>query len=664
MNSTIYTGHVMHARLEPTPHRFQYPLFMMAVDLDELPALNKLRPLFGYNRLAALSIHDKDYLNKGSGSIRERLFNFLGQRDQAHNIQRVMLVTMCRMFNYCFNPVSFYFCYDGNQKLVSVLAEVNNTFGERHFYVLDQVDAGSSESRPMRAQHDKQFHVSPFFDRKGDYEFTFFDLKDRLDIRINLRRDGKRVLITRLWGHSRALETAGLTKVLVSYPLNTILTVPRITWQAAKLYFKKRLPVYSKPNPSSEMTLRVSAPSLPQRLARKIIFGLFDRFESGQLEVVLPDRTRRTFGNAAKGDSVRLVVHNDRFFYRLLLGGDIGLGDSYMAGDWATDDLAGFLKLMIDNQKVLGDAEQRWSWGVALINQIKHIMRRNTITRARRNIAQHYDISNDFYKLFLDPTLTYSSGIFQNENDSLEDAQRNKMRRLITKLKLRPEHHLLEIGTGWGSMAIEAARQTGCRVTTITLSREQRALAMERIRDAGLADRVDVQLCDYRHVEGRFDRIVSVEMLEAVGHEFLPTYFQTLDRLLKPEGVAAIQTITIPDERYDSYRRGCDWIRKRIFPGGHLPSPGVIQSVLAKHTHLAVAHRESIGLDYARTLREWRNNFWRNINDIRGLGFDEQFIRMWDYYLNYCEAGFERHMIDNLQLVLTRRNNPGSSGRE
>jgi cyclopropane-fatty-acyl-phospholipid synthase len=283
-----------------------------------------------------------------------------------------------------------------------------------------------------------------------------------------------------------------------------------------------------------------------------------------------------------------------------------------------------------------------------------HLLRSNTRARARRNISAHYDLSNELYELFLDPSMTYSSALFDRPGLDLEAAQRRKYRRLAEWAGLGPGDQVLEIGCGWGGFAELAAAELGCRVTGITLSREQAAFARTRMQDRGLADLVDIRVVDYRDLEGRFDAIVSIEMLEAVGHRFLDGFFSACERLLAPGGRMALQTITIPDQVYDRYRRGTDWIRTTIFPGGHLPSLGAIQGSLARRTSLVVDRLEELSADYAATLHEWRRRFRAAEGKVRGLGFDDRFIRTWDFYLATCEAAFGHRQVGVLQLGLGR----------
>lgn len=286
-----------------------------------------------------------------------------------------------------------------------------------------------------------------------------------------------------------------------------------------------------------------------------------------------------------------------------------------------------------------------------------HFRNKNTLNQAKQNISRHYDLSNAMYEMFLDETMTYSCAIFDHENEALKDAQLRKIDRILEKACLSRHHHVLEIGTGWGTLAIRAARLYGCRVTTITLSKEQQELARQRIAQAGLSDRVEVLLCDYRNVTGQYDRILSVEMIEAVGKAYYPAFFRCCDRLLKPNGMLVLQTITIPDQRYEAYSKTTDWMRLFIFPGGLLPSLTALTQVITKHTPFVIKQVDSIGPHYALTLARWKERFLAHREDILKLGFPDSFIRRWEYYFSYCQAGFAQHYIDDLQIVITRPRN-------
>jgi cyclopropane-fatty-acyl-phospholipid synthase len=348
-----------------------------------------------------------------------------------------------------------------------------------------------------------------------------------------------------------------------------------------------------------------------------------------------------------------VTVHSWRFFGRLLRSGDVGAGEAYVEGEWSSPDPVAAARLFLANETELSPSPVLGALG-RLRDRILHITRSNTRSQARRNIHAHYDLSNEFYSLFLDSSMTYSSAVFDHPDESLSHAQRLKYRMIAAKAGLRQGDHVLEIGCGWGGFAEYAAGELGCRVTGITLSAEQARFARDRMHRLGLDDRVRILQTDYRDVKGTFDAIVSIEMLEAVGHRYLDSYFAACDRLLRPSGRLVIQVITIPDQLYDRYRRGMDWIRKYIFPGGHLPSLGAIQGAIGRETSFVVEHLEDIGRHYATTLRRWRVRFWRRIDEVRALGFDDRFARMWSFYLATCEAAFADRKLGTLQLVLSR----------
>ncbi|MBF0433445.1 MAG: class I SAM-dependent methyltransferase [Fibrobacteria bacterium] len=327
-----------------------------------------------------------------------------------------------------------------------------------------------------------------------------------------------------------------------------------------------------------------------------------------------------------------------------------------MHRDFYTTDLTKLLKLFIDNEEALNPALP-FKKLFNLLSRLRHMLRHNSISMSKKNIYEHYDLSNDFYKQILDTTMTYSCAVFEDPANNLKEAQINKIRLLITKAKISKEHHVLEIGSGWGAFAIEAVKQTGCRVTGLTLSPSQLQFAQQKVKEQALEDRIDFQLLDYRHTKGLYDRVISCEMIEAVGHKYMPVYFKSIDRLLKQDGIAVIQAITMPDQRYEVYRHTVDFIQKYIFPGALLPSFSYMSQILCKHTGLLIEHVENIGPHYAKTLSLWRENLIANRDDIYKLGFDDTFLRKWIYYFCYCESGFSKRIINNIQIVLTREKN-------
>jgi cyclopropane-fatty-acyl-phospholipid synthase len=389
-------------------------------------------------------------------------------------------------------------------------------------------------------------------------------------------------------------------------------------------------------------------------LGRRVLFAAAERIRFGYLEVQLPDGSRRGFGDPSADHRAEIHVHHDEALRRLLLHGETGAGEAYMDGQWSSPDLAALLSLAAVNRESLALTSGWWRMPAALVRTLAHRANRNTKANSRRNIARHYDLSNDLYQLFLDETMTYSSAVFETDDQPLHEAQRAKYRRMAERAGIGPGMHVLEIGSGWGGFAIWAASQLGCRVTTITISEAQRALAVERIAAAGLSDRIDVQLRDYRDVHGTYDAVVSIEMLEAVGAEYFEAFFGAVDRALVPGGRASIQTIALTDDAYQQQRRGANWIQKHIFPGGLLPSLAALDRA-TRRTQLLLTGVTDIREHYARTLQAWRGRFMDNVDAVHGLGFDERFVRMWEYYLALCEAGFSTGIFQDLQLVFEKR---------
>lgn len=391
--------------------------------------------------------------------------------------------------------------------------------------------------------------------------------------------------------------------------------------------------------------------------AQQTTFRLFERLRHGGLEVVCPDRSHH-FGDPHADVQACIAVHDTRLFSRLLLGGDDAAGDAYVDGDWSSPDLVAVIRLAARNLKTLEAGHPWLSFGSRLWQRLRHHTRRNSVAGSRRNIEAHYDLSNDFFRLFLDEQMVYSSACYHTPADSLEQAQVEKLDRICRKLRLDPADHVLEIGTGWGAFALHAARHYGCRVTTTTISREQHDEARLRFAAAGDAGaRITLLLEDYRSLRGSFSKIVSIEMFEAVGLEYYDAFFGACDRLLSPNGALLMQAITMHEQRFETYRRQSDWIQRRIFPGSELASVREILNSLQRVTQLSVFHLEDIGQHYAATLQEWRRRFHQSLDQVRALGFDARFCRMWDYYLAYCEGAFRERHIGDVQLLLTRNGN-------
>ena len=399
----------------------------------------------------------------------------------------------------------------------------------------------------------------------------------------------------------------------------------------------------------------IDRPTWLERLGRRALLARLQSLSHGEITLIEGDAIQ-TFGRRTSTCSLHasLVVHRPQFFRRAAFGGDVGAAEAFMDGDWSCDNLTDLIRILIVNAQLQAARPSQLACLAEPLRHLGHWFNRNTKSGSRRNIAAHYDLGNDFFQLFLDETLMYSCGVFEQSVSTLLEASLAKNERICRKLQLSPDDHLLEIGTGWGGFALHAAKNFGCRITTTTISREQYEFAVQRIADAGLSDRVTVLLQDYRDLEGEYDKLVSIEMIEAVGDEFYDRYFATCSRLLKPNGLMVLQGITIADQLYAGYIRRVDFIQKYIFPGGCLPSVTRICESITRATDLRLFHLEDFAPHYARTLRCWRDRFRERLDEVRVLGFEERFIRMWEYYLGYCEGAFLERNCGLVQMVLTK----------
>ena len=390
------------------------------------------------------------------------------------------------------------------------------------------------------------------------------------------------------------------------------------------------------------------------RLCRNALFRTLENLHTGCIRLHEGSQ-QHIFGNANDPEyDVSLQIHDAEAYRNIALNGSVGAGESYMTGDWSSDNLPLLIRVLARNKDVVDNIDG----GLANIGKVLlkgfHYLNRNTEKGSRRNIAAHYDLGNDMFELFLDPTMMYSSGIFPAETSSMEEASVYKLDRICQKLQLTAEDHLVEIGTGWGSMAIHAAKHYGCRVTTTTISEEQFAWAERRVREEGLEDKITLLKKDYRALEGQFDKLVSIEMIEAVGHQFLNTYIETCSRLLKDDGIALIQAITIDDQRYEQAKNEVDFIKRYIFPGSFIPCVTAISQAVSRASDMKMIHMEDITPHYARTLDAWRQRFLSNKEQIKALGYDDTFIRLWDFYFAYCEGGFAERVIGDVQLIFAK----------
>jgi len=396
------------------------------------------------------------------------------------------------------------------------------------------------------------------------------------------------------------------------------------------------------------------AAAVAVRMARSLVIGRLEGIEVGELTVV-DEWGTRVFGRPNTGPSATVHIRDPAAWTAIALGGSLGAGESYMDGLWQADDLVATVRMMLRASTRLSSVDGA-GFGLVrgTLDSLYHRFRRNTKAGSRRNVAQHYDLGNEFYRLWLDPSMMYSAAIWEHDEMTLEEAQQARLERIGRKLQLSPNDHLLEIGTGWGAMALHAASRFGCRVTTTTISEQQHELAQERVREAGLTDRITVLLEDYRDLKGTYDKLVSIEMIEAVGAEYLETFFTKVGSLLGSEGLGVIQAITIPDDRFAESVGRVDFIKRHIFPGGQLASLDAMSTAWRKQTDLRLLHFEDFGEHYARTLNEWRCRFHAQLPEVEALGYPERFQRMWDFYLASCEGAFLERHCGVAQLLLAR----------
>ncbi len=392
-------------------------------------------------------------------------------------------------------------------------------------------------------------------------------------------------------------------------------------------------------------------PGLADRFARRIVLSLLRRIESGTLTIgdAWGEQT-----SGAGNPAARITVSDTRLYRKVLTAGSLGSAEAYMNGWWRADDLAAVARIFVRNLNVLNRMDFDWGRITAPFHNFVHHLRRNTVTGSRRNIGAHYDLSNEFFSLFLDKTMAYSCGVFEREESSLEEASVAKFERFCTKLDLSSTDRLLEIGGGWGGFAIYAARTRGCRVTTVTISKQQYDYSRRRVAEEGLGRLVEVLLRDYRLIEGRYSKLVSIEMIEAVGHHYLEEFFRCCSEHLERDGLMGLQAITVPDWHYEQHRKTVDFIKRYIFPGCCIPSLEAISHAVGRATDLQLVHLEDITLHYARTLKIWRQKFLARLDAVRALGKSDRFIRMWDFYLASCEGGFAEQYTGDVQLVFAK----------
>lgn len=674
-HSALYIGRVTHHRFRPIVHRLAYRVFWLLLDVDEIAELSQTLRVFSCNRFNLFSFYDKDYVGQSDEPLRPQIERYLQAAGLDPDGGAIRLLTMPRILGYGFNPISVFFCYRRDESLRAILYEVHNTFGQRHSYLIPVTEGAGL---PIRQSCTKALYVSPFIDMAMTYDFRVIPPVEKAMLTI-VARDADGILLTAALKADRTvLSDLGLVRAFIALPLLTLKVTLGIHWEALLLWLKKvRLvprppppeqpvsvisPPYKKlfPHPirnrdnntmTSDSQSNRSTIARPRRggFARFLLSRLLQRMDAGHLIVTTPSGEWVEYKSPLAGASASVTLHRWRAIRRLAMRGDMGFAESYIEGDWSSHDLTAFMLIATHN----GERFKRMIAGLLparFANRWQHRRRANTKTGSRRNITFHYDLGNAFYKQWLDPSMTYSSALYAHPAQSLEAAQDNKLSQIVADLDVKADCKVLEIGCGWGALAVRLAN-AGAVVTGLTLSSEQLAHANKLVEEAGLSSAVTLKLQDYRDCDGLFDRIVSIEMFEAVGESYWPTYFDTLRQRLKPGGKAVLQVITIDESRYDDYRKTPDFIQRYIFPGGMLPT----KAVFTDHAHavgLSIASMQSFGESYALTLAEWRRRFLAAWPSIEAMGFPLSFRRLWEYYLCYCEAGFRAGTIDVSLYVL------------
>ncbi|WP_308012909.1 DUF1365 family protein [Janibacter melonis] len=644
----IYRTTVEHSRRSPLRHRFSTRSYSWLVDLDHLP-----------DHGALARFEARDHIGDPERSIRENLDHLLAEHGIDLDGGQVLMLTSARVLGYVFNPITVYWCYRADRELACVVVEVHNTYGDRHAYVVHPDERGD-------ATVDKELYVSPFNDVSGTYRLHVPEPGDEVHVAVRLDRDDEAPFVATMRGRGTPATLATVRRIARRQPAEPLAVAARIRQQGIALW-ARRLPVQQRPeHPAQPGVLGrggvdpvrwpdvATVPTGPRAaVAARVTTGLIRSVaRSLDVRVALPDGTVLG-GKAGRTDLPLLQVRRlDDLARRVGTHGLIGFGEAYMAGDWEADDLTAVLTAFAERvEDIVPASWQRLRAAYVARHPSTEV---NSVENTQSNISRHYDLSNDLFASFLDPSMAYSSALFTTPDPGeaeLADAQAAKFDRLLDEARVGPGTQLLEIGTGWGELALRAARR-GAHVTTVTLSTEQADLATRRVAEAGLSDQVEILVRDYRLVEGTYDAVVSVEMIEAVGLDYLGEYFATIERVLRPGGRAAIQAITMPDHRMLATRDTYTWVHKYIFPGGLIPSLEAMDRAMAP-SGLRVAEDLAMGPSYAQTLRMWDDRFERAWPSL-DLGLDETFRRMWHFYLCYSRAGFEASYLDVHQLSIER----------
>lgn len=650
--SALYAGEIRHRRLGTPAQEFTHPVSFLYADLAELPGLlggRLVRPAPGLVRLRRRDLLGGTGHLPTAGAVRALVEERSG-RPAPRGAIRVL--TSPRTLGTAFNPVSLYYCFDEGEALDAVVAEVTSTpWLQRHAYVL----RAAGDERVLRGEHAKVLHVSPFQHMDHRHVWAITPPGETLSVHIenHVGTDGGKDFDATLSLRREELTPAALRRTVRRHPAGALRTLGLIYGHAAALKLKGA-PHFRPPAPATPRTTMTPA----QSAARRAVLAVLGRLGTGRLELVEPDGRRHLLGPG--GEPHAIAQLNDPQAWVALLRGSRGLGQSYTDGLWDSPELTDVVRLAARNVQHLDEIRRRIQAVRVPYQHLRGLRGRVTEERGRSDIHAHYDLGNDLFELMLDETMMYSAGSFSSPEATLRDASLEKLELVCDKLDLRPGDRILEIGAGWGGFAIHAAATRGCHVTTTTISVEQHAYAVEKVRAAGVEDRVSVLLEDYRDLTGTYDRVVSLEMVEAVGWQDFPTFFRVCSDRLSRDGAMLLQAITMDDRAYEVEKASNSFIREQIFPSGCLPSQAVIAKCLNTETDLRMAHHEDLTGDYVHTLHHWRKNISASTERLEELGYDERFRRLWTFYLCYCEGGFAERRIGVGQSLLAK---PGWKGR-
>ncbi len=688
--SALYEGTLRHRRLEAVDHAFSYRVLMAYLDLAELPEALDVHPLWSARHRAPVEFRRSDFHGARAIPLDVAVRDTIEARTGTRPHGPVRLLAHLRTWGWAFNPIAFYLAFDETgERIETLMAEVTNTpWHERTAYVLEVPSESALAIDGIRFP--KAMHVSPFMDMDVDHVVRMTRPSADWTIRMDDWRGNDQVFAADLDLRRLGLDRPTMGAALRHHPLPAQRVSGGIYWEALKLRAKgapfRRHPerhgcrqptepeaVAASSRPPQEITVfSTTSPSdhaasicpievrpvpidvtAADRVARTVLRQLLTRLDHGRLTVIEHDGTTTAYGRPTDLD-VTVRLQTPAMWREVVTKASAGLGESYLDGWWDTDDLTSFVQLVIRNLGPLDRLRSRWARLNAPVSDVARRTRRPDKHRDKRNIAAHYDLGNDFFSLFLDPTMAYSCGLFRNSEVSLEEAQRAKFERLCRLLRLTPHDHLLEIGTGWGGLAVYAAESYGCRVTTTTISEQQHSHAAALVAERGLSDQVTLLTQDYRDLTGTYDKIVSVEMIEAVDWRDHDDFFRVCSHLLQPEGLMALQAIVVPDQRFERAKTSKDFIKRFIFPGACLPSVGAINTACTRATDLSMVRLDEFPQHYAETLFRWRENLAKREDDARALGYDDAFLRLWKFYLCYCEAAYRERYVSLVEVVLAK----------